>query len=266
MRSEGSSLLPHMRSRMFWNKRGHSGELIPGILVELAWLLLLAVVFCDALRADELWIGPRDVIEGARNIRSPEPFGVEIAEALPNEMSAKWAELQSRILSEGETLSACRTGSSNCPAAARDFLQIIELGRQNHGRAQFGMINRAVNLSIKPTSDWTLYGVSDFWSAPIATLRAGAGDCEDYAIVKYVALRELGVASDDLRFLIVRDIKRKTDHAVVAVRLGEEWLILDNRTLIMVSINDAAHYYPLFALDYRGVRVVEFRSTVALLR
>jgi predicted transglutaminase-like cysteine proteinase len=87
-------------------------------------------------------------------------------------------------------------------------------------------INRAVNFSIRPVSDWAQYGVADFWSAPLATLGAGAGDCEDYAVLKYVALREAGIAPDDLRFLIVYYPRRGPNHVVVAVHLGEEWLIL----------------------------------------
>ena len=168
------------------------------------------------------------------------------------ELSARWLE-QSRVLLERQTLAACRLDDGSCPAAARRFLSIVELGRQRKGRARLGEINRAVNLSIKPVSDLAQYGVSDFWSAPLATLSAAAGDCEDYAIVKYVALREIGVDPDDLRLVIVRDTKLDTLHAVVAVRLDEEWLILDNRTLIMVNAIEA-RYRPLFVLDYRGVR------------
>ena len=134
---------------------------------------------------------------------------------------------------------------------------------QHQGRARLGEINRAVNLSIKPMSDWAQYGVDDFWSAPLATLDAGAGDCEDYAIVKYIALRESGIVPDDLRLVIVRDVKRKTDHAVVAVRHDEEWLILDNRTLIIINAEKALHYNPLFVLDHRGVRAF---GTVAFRR
>jgi predicted transglutaminase-like cysteine proteinase len=127
-------------------------------------------------------------------------------------------------------------------------LDIIRLGQQRQGRARLGEINRAVNLSIRPMSDWDQYGVADFWSAPLATLGTGAGDCEDYAIVKYVALRESGIIPHDLRLVIVHDFKQKTDHAVVAVRHEEQWLLLDNRTLIMVNAADARHYYPLFVL------------------
>jgi predicted transglutaminase-like cysteine proteinase len=189
-----------------------------------------------------------------RTAASPEPFSLQVMDAAPNEVSVKWAELQSRILSEHETLAACRSGKDSCPAAARQFLNIIELGRQHQGRARLGVINRAVNLSIRPVSDWAQYGVGDFWSAPLATLGLGAGDCEDYAIIKYAALRESGIVPDDLRLVIVRDIKRKTVHAVVAVRLDEEWFLLDNRMLIMVNAMEAHHYYPLFVLDHRGAR------------
>jgi predicted transglutaminase-like cysteine proteinase len=116
-----------------------------------------------------------------------------------------------------------------------------------------GEINRAINLRIKPVSDLAQYGVADFWSAPLATLSTAAGDCEDYAILKYVALREIGIEPDDLQLVIVHDIKRDTAHAVVAVRLDEEWLILDNRTLVLVNTQES-QYYPLFVLDHRGVR------------
>jgi len=180
-----------------------------------------------------------------------------------DDFSAKWADLQSRILADEATLAACRSNNDPCPAAARRFLSLVELGRRRQGRARLGEINRAVNLSIKPVSDWVQYGVEDFWAAPLATIGSGAGDCEDYAIVKYVALREAGVPADDLRLVIVRDVKHQTNHAVVAVHSDEEWLLLDNRTLIMLNVEDARNYWPLFVLDSRGARP---SATVSLVR
>jgi len=189
--------------------------------------------------------------------RSPtnaEPFSLPTMTALPNEVSAKWATLRSRLLSEEKMLVGCRTGEYSCPAAARRLLSIVELGRQRESLGMLGRINRAVNLSIRPVSDWAQYGIADYWATPLETLGSGAGDCEDYAIVKYVVLRESGIAADDLRLLVVRDIKNRENHAVLAVRYNGEWLILDNRTLVMVNADEALHYYPLFALDQRGVR------------
>src|SRR5262249_39140830 len=112
-----------------------------------------------------------------------------------------------------------------------------------------GWLNRAVNLSIKPANDWTQYGDVDYWASPLQTLGSQAGDCEDYAIVKYVALRELGVDPDDLRVVIVRDDKRLTEHAVLAVRHERNWLVLDNRTMSILNTEAARNYRPLFALN-----------------
>jgi len=187
-----------------------------------------------------------------------EPVALQPLTASPSdetsELSVKWAELQSRILVEVRAVAACRSGDGPCSSTAQRFLSIVELARQRQGRVQLAEVNRAVNLSIKPISDWAQYGVDDYWTAPLATLAAEAGDCEDYAIVKYVALYEAGILPDDLRLLIVRDIKRQAIHAVVAVQRDEQWLILDNRTMIMVDAEEARHYHPLFVLDHTGVR------------
>jgi predicted transglutaminase-like cysteine proteinase len=158
-----------------------------------------------------------------------------------------------RIDSEKETLAACRASLDACSPAARRLLRLVELGRQRAGRARLGEINRAVNLSIRATSDWSQYGVDDFWSAPLATIETGAGDCEDYAILKYLALREAGISPDDLRLLIVSYPRRRTIHAVLAVQLDEEWLLLDNLTMVMVNSLEATQYQPMIALDYHAI-------------
>ena len=110
-------------------------------------------------------------------------------------------------------------------------------------------------------SDWAQYGYAQFWATPLQTLNSGAGDCKDYAIVKYAALRELGIAPGDLRLVIVRDDVRQAEHEVLAVRDGQQWLILDNLTMAMLDAEQIRHYYPLFVMDYRGARA--FTATVA---
>ncbi|MGB2648400.1 MAG: transglutaminase-like cysteine peptidase [Pseudolabrys sp.] len=99
------------------------------------------------------------------------------------------------------------------------ILSIVDLGAQCEGRVRLGWINRAVNMTVRPVSDWVQYGYGDFWASPLQTLGSGAGDCQDYAIVKYVALRGLRIPADDLRLIVVQDEKRETGHAAVAVSL-----------------------------------------------
>src|SRR5450631_1601846 len=190
----------------------------------------------------------------------PAPIWSWAATAMLGGSSAKWADLQSRIRADKETLAACRSGDRPCPAAARRFLSVIEQGRKRQGRALLGEINRAINLSIRPMSDLAQYGVEDYWAAPLEALSSGAGDCEDYAIAKYVALEESGIAPVDLQLEIVRDVEHQATHAVVTVRYKDEWLILDNRTLMIVNAEET-HYYPLLALDHQGVRT--FATEVA---
>jgi predicted transglutaminase-like cysteine proteinase len=187
-------------------------------------------------------------------VRPAEPFNMPANAALPGGIASKWSDLQSRILADEKTIAACRLDEASCSSAARRFMSLVESGGKNEPRVQLGKINRAVNLAIRPASDWAQYGYADFWAAPLQTLTSGAGDCEDYAIVKYVVLRALGMAEADLRLLIVRDDRHQTEHAVVAVRDEREWLILDNRTMFIVNAEDARYYNPLFVLEQKTLQ------------
>jgi predicted transglutaminase-like cysteine proteinase len=100
-----------------------------------------------------------------------------------------------------------------------------------------------------------LYGVEDVWSSPLATFATGAGDCEDYAIAKFVALQDAGVAADDLRIVILRHDILEEDHAVVAARLNGNWVMLDNLHMIMVEDQNVRGYHPIFLLDQNGVKL-----------
>lgn len=175
--------------------------------------------------------------------------GFEQAEPLTAEIREKWATLQFRIRLEQQRLASCRTDATRCAPAESRFWDIVELGLQRQGLARLGEINRAVNTSIKPGDDWARHGVADFWSTPLETLASGAGDCEDYVALKYQALRAAGVRADDLRILIVAHLRHRVVHAVLAVRSDENWLILDNLTMVMVQSVDASRYRPLWVLE-----------------
>jgi len=69
-------------------------------------------------------------------------------------------------------------------------------------------------------------GRGDHWSPPFETLQSHRGDCEDYAIVKYVALLQAGLVTCDVKIVILRNLLPKEDHAVVAARVDGKWLIL----------------------------------------
>jgi predicted transglutaminase-like cysteine proteinase len=126
--------------------------------------------------------------------------------------------------------------------------------RTRDKRARLGEINRAFNLAIKAENNLALYAEEDVWSPPLASLAIGAGDCEDYAIAKFVALGEAGVPAEDLRIVILRNSIRLEDHAVVAARLDGHWLLLDNLRMAMIEDMQLRNYRPLYVVDHRGVR------------
>jgi len=187
--------------------------------------------------------------------RADEPFGLSTAEVTTGALLQKWREVEHEVDDERQVLRLCAENRTSCQSrAALQFLAIVDSARTLEGRARLGEINRAINLKIKPMSDLALYGADDVWSPPLVTLAMGAGDCEDYAIAKFVALEEAGVSTDDLRIVVLRDDMRKEDHAVVAARLDGSWLLLDNRHMLMVEDQKIRDYHPEFVIDHDGLK------------
>jgi predicted transglutaminase-like cysteine proteinase len=177
-----------------------------------------------------------------------EPFGLHSVEVTSGWLLNTWRGVQNDVRAESKILMRCRAQAEDCPPAARTFLEIITEGRAYTGRARIGIINRAINLAIRAKRD------PAYWMAPLATLTKGSGDCKNYAIAKFVALAEVGVAEEDLRLVIIRDLSRDEDHAIVTTRLGQNWIVLDNRWLTLTRDVDLRRVVPLFVLDRDGLR------------
>jgi len=56
---------------------------------------------------------------------------------------------------------------------------------------------------IKYLSDIKVWKQDDYWASPFEFMGVGAGDCEDFAIAKYFALRALGVPDEKLKITYV---------------------------------------------------------------
>ena len=92
------------------------------------------------------------------------------------------------------------------------------------------------------------WGVKDYW-ATLGEFMEKFGDCEDYAIAKYLALRKLGWTDDELRLVAVKDLNLKVGHAVlVAYHRGKTWM-LDNQIRRVVDTDGIRHYRPVFSIN-----------------
>jgi len=184
-----------------------------------------------------------------------EPFGLFLFRAPEGLLWRKWRGIESDLIKDRLVLDRCRADAETCPAYAAQFLLLIHAVASKSGRARLDEANRAVNAAILYVTDFVQYGEADRWSSPLETFATGKGDCKDYAIAKYVALQESGFPSDDLRLVLVRDRAAGQDHAVLAARLGDHWLILDNRRAELVEDTSASNLTPVFAIDHRGVHL-----------
>ncbi len=111
-------------------------------------------------------------------------------------------------------------------------------------------VNSFVNTReyILDSKNW---GQSDYWATPIEFMRRG-GDCEDFAIAKYAALRALGVPEERLRMAIVHDTLKDIPHAVLVVYTDQGPYILDNQSETMESGASAGRYRPIFSINRLG--------------
>jgi len=108
-------------------------------------------------------------------------------------------------------------------------------------------VNRYVNARVAFTDDVRQYRTADLWSSASETLRRGRGDCEDYAIAKLQMLRQAGFADRDLYLVIVKDLVRRSDHAVLVVRAQGRMLLLDNGNDRIADAATAQDYRPVLS-------------------
>jgi predicted transglutaminase-like cysteine proteinase len=111
-------------------------------------------------------------------------------------------------------------------------------------------VNAAVN-ALPYVTDAVNWGRTDFWETPIEFLRHG-GDCEDYAVAKYMALQALGVPVDDMRVAVVDDQELGVTHAVLLVADDDRYDLLDNLTDEVVPVAGLSVYRPIYAINEHG--------------
>lgn len=108
-------------------------------------------------------------------------------------------------------------------------------------------VNRLMNARPYITDDRN-WGMTDYWETPLEFLQRG-GDCEDFAIAKYTALRMLGVSEQRLRIAVVQDTFKNIPHAVLVVYTDEGTLILDNQNKKALNGDEAGRYRPIFSIN-----------------
>ncbi len=186
----------------------------------------------------------------AVDIDYPHLFGTAETRSDNLKPFTKWTGVLGRIQAD-RTRDAGPCAPASAPRCRvqewRAFLDTLA-GKPKH--AQVEAVNRHMNRYAY-IEDLPNYGVPDYWATP-REFFSKDGDCEDYAIAKYMSLRQLGFAESQLRLVVLQDLNLNVAHAVLVVYLdGKAWL-LDNQIKQVIETEKVRHYRPLFSINERS--------------
>lgn len=159
----------------------------------------------------------------------------------------QWTDVMRRAAEELRRPPLC-AGSATCvPAEWRTLADEIA-GKPL--MTQLAIVNRTLN-ALPYVTAWQNWRRVMYWETPFEFLARG-GQCEDYAIAKYLALHAAGIGDDVIRVLIVHDSDLGVDHAVLMANVDGTPYLLDNLNPNIVPAADAPQYQPYYGINLSG--------------
>lgn len=115
---------------------------------------------------------------------------------------------------------------------------------------QLNAVNDFFNM-MDFVDDIVLWGKEDYWATPVEFLSKGAGDCEDFTIAKYFALRELGIPDEKLRLVYVKAVTLNQHHMVLAYyhKPTSVPVILDNLNKTILPAIKRPDLLPIYSFN-----------------
>lgn len=164
------------------------------------------------------------------------------------------------------------------PAAVQGvaaWQEMFQIARAKAESGRLTTVNDFFNSRVRFADDIIVWQQNDYWATPLETFAKGAGDCEDFAIAKYLTLLASGVPAKRLRLVYVRAVTRADDgstrlvpHMVLAYypKADAEPLILDNLISEIRLASARSDLRPLFSFNTEGIweQVGSKSSTVSL--
>lgn len=155
-------------------------------------------------------------------------------------VSARWAPIYRAI-------SGC--AGNACGQKSAGFATVVKSARTQGFLEKLDGVNRGVNGLIAYKRDKAVYGSLDHWAKPDEILKRGAGDCEDFAILKMAALLDAGIPAQSMSLVVLQDSKKGVFHAVLSVATGSGTFILDNVRNNVVKDTSLHTYVPLYSFS-----------------
>jgi len=162
----------------------------------------------------------------------------------------KWTGMLQRWSAERrEARQPCTLGQiTGCEP--REWRRLVDLLTPLALRAKIDAVNSLVNRYpyIPSATNWS---EPNHWETPFEFL-SRSGQCQDYAIAKFMLLRAAGVPNELLRVVVLRDRRLGLDHAVTVAYVDGEALMLDNQTPAVMPVTSIHYYQPYYSINETG--------------
>lgn len=142
-------------------------------------------------------------------------FGLD--DAAPNRFEGSYSGLEHV---SGASVPQWRSFASRRGEVSTAWSSFVHRLGASRRRDLLARVNQEVN-GVRYASDSAVGRPVNYWASPSEFLASG-GDCKDYALAKYTALRSLGVPPSEMRILVTRQ------HAVLVVKTKDGPRVLDN--------------------------------------
>ena len=117
------------------------------------------------------------------------------------------------------------------------------------------LANNFANRHIAFKADLDHWDKMDYWATPVESLGTGSGDCEDYAIFKYLTLVAMGMDESKLRLMYVRALAYDQPHMVLIYfeTPSSLPLVLDNLNRKVLPANKRPDLKPIYSFNGQGL-------------
>jgi len=147
------------------------------------------------------------------------------------------------------------------PSKFNAWRELLASGSGSSDIDRLKLVNDFFNRNVRFGDDSDIWKQVDYWATPLETLGRGEGDCEDFVIAKYFALKIVGVDPAKMRLIYVQartgtSVTTPTQaHMVLAYYPSPEAepLVLDN---LISDIRPAARrpdLSPVFSFNEQGI-------------
>lgn len=175
---------------------------------------------------------------------------VAIAQQMRAQLTIEFPKLEQAVINN--------FGPRNAPDV-KALQTTLETLQNKSVKDQLIGVNAFFDERIQYATDDIVFKQTDYWATPSEFFGHSRGDCEDYAIAKYVALLHLGIDSAKLRLIYVKARIGRSRVTQAHMVLGyyetpsSDPLVLDSLVSNVLPGSERTDLVPVFSFNDSGI-------------